>query len=147
MSRANKLRLLLLMGAGCAGFLVTACVGRDAYHSVDLRPGAAPFDIQALAAKARTGDKSAQLELGQRFETGDGVARNLVLAEKLYRSAASDDDGRTQVYLPPVSRSDAGRVITLDFGVKTPGLRQAKERLAALRSASAGQMDDRKGRK
>lgn len=120
---------------------VCGCTSQS-YAGIDLRPGAAPSELQALAVQAHAGDKQAQFELGTRFENGEGVSRDMAKAKVLYRRAASDGGGPLQVYSPPVSGSDTGRIVTIDQGPRTSGLLKAKERLAALRAASPSGSSD-----
>ncbi len=102
------------------------------YAGIDLRAAPATAqvaEIQSLARRAQTGDKYAQLELGIRYEEGNGVERNLKRAKKLYAAAASDSGGKVWVYSPPVGNGTSGRVIPVDAGPKQYGLAEAKRRL------------------
>lgn len=120
--------LLLSVLASCASLS-----GR--YAGIDLNAVPANSEaaaIQALARRAQAGDKYTQLELGIRYENGDGVARDLERAKKLYRSAASDSGGRIWVYSPPVGNGTSGRVIPVDAGPKQYGLAEAKKRLELI---------------
>lgn len=88
--------------------------------------------MQALARSARKGDKQAQLALGERYERGDGVARDLALAARLYIDAASHVPGTQWIYGPPVNGRTAGTMIGVDGGVTVRGLPAARERLERL---------------
>ena len=100
---------------------------------VSLKPGGTDPAVQALAARASSGDKQAQLDLGIRFEEGAGVARDLAAAKKLYRQAASDSGGTMWVYTPPVGNGTSGRVVPVQSGIKQYGLAEAQRRLGALK--------------
>ncbi len=107
----------------------------SSYAGIDLQAvpaGKEAGEIQSLARRAQAGDKYAQLELGIRYEEGDGVERNLTRAKKLYKAAASDDGGKIWVYSPPVGNGTSGRVIPVDAGPKRYGLAEAKVRLGRL---------------
>jgi hypothetical protein len=96
-----------------------------------------PAEMRSLVEAARAGDKLAQLELGERFEEGRGVAVDLARARKLYAAAAADSGGRIWVYSPPVPGGGSGRAIPVERGPAQPGLAEAARRLAALRSGPA----------
>ena len=114
-----------------AALLMSGCATQR-YMGVSLKPGGADPEVQALAARASTGDKQAQLDLGIRFEEGSGVARDLDTAKKLYRQAASDSGGTIWVYTPPVGNGTSGRVVPMDIQPRNTGLRNARSRLVAL---------------
>jgi TPR repeat protein len=109
---------------------VAACAP-SAYAGIPFAAGAADPDLQALAGRAQSGDKRAQLELGIRYEEGRGVPRDLARARKLYVRAATDEGGIIHVYSPRVGKS-GGRVIPLNLGPRRPGLAEAKARLEQL---------------
>jgi len=114
-----------------AALLIGGCASQQ-YMGVSLKPGGADPAVQALAARASSGDKQAQLDLGIRFEEGTGVARDLTAAKKLYRQAASDSGGTIWVYTPPVGNGTSGRVVSMDIQPRNAGLRNARSRLVAL---------------
>jgi hypothetical protein len=115
-----------------AALLIGGCASQQ-YMGVSLKPGGADPAVQALAVRASTGDKQAQLDLGIRFEEGAGVARDLDTAKKLYRQAASDSGGTIWVYTPPVGNGTSGRVVPVESGTKQYGLAAAQRRLGALK--------------
>jgi hypothetical protein len=115
----------------CTAFGLSACAS-NSYAGIPLTAGAADPELQALARRAETGDKRAQLELGIRYEEGRGVPRNLQRAEDLYRKAAADSGGTLWVYSPPVGENGKGRVIPVDRGPRQVGLAEAKRRLERL---------------
>jgi hypothetical protein len=94
--------------------------------------------LRNLAARAKAGDKQAQLELGIAFEEGRGVPQDLGKAEKLYRLAASDSGGTMWVYSPPVRNGGNGRVISMDRGPVESGLAEASRRLTAMHAVESG---------
>jgi hypothetical protein len=114
-----------------AALLMGGCASQQ-YMGVSLKPGGADPAVQALAARASTGDKQAQLDLGIRFEEGAGVARDLTAAKKLYRQAASDSGGTIWVYTPPVGNGTSGRVVAVQAGTKQYGISEAQRRLKTL---------------
>jgi len=115
-----------------AALLISGCASQQ-YMGVSLKPGGADPAVQALAVRASTGDKQAQLDLGIRFEEGAGVARDLTAAKKLYRQAASDSGGTIWVYTPPVGNGTSGRVVPVQSGTRQYGLAAAQRRLGALK--------------
>lgn len=136
MFRCNKSEKLRSFGSFVAKSFVfatiftvaTACASSN-YMGISLAPGAAPTDVQHLAARAQAGDKQAQLELGERFEEGRGVPTDRGRAIRLYRMAASDSGGAMWVYSPSSGVGTGGRVISVDHHSKQPGLSEAKRRL------------------
>lgn len=124
--------------AAAALTTLTACSTPSTYAGIDLTAGGADLQLQALASRARAGNKHAQLELGIRYEEGEGVPVDLERARALYRGAASDTGGTIWVYSPPVGNAP-GRVIPLDGGPKEFGLREAQWRLKRLKEARWGE--------
>ncbi|MBV7256463.1 SEL1-like repeat protein [Pacificimonas sp. WHA3] len=88
-------------------------------------------ELQKLARNAQEGFKWAQLELGKRYEAGDGVPCDLRVARRLYQAAATTTGGRTQVYAPG-GGDVPGQVLSVDQGPRQAGLEEAAERLARL---------------
>src|SRR3546814_8132871 len=74
--------------------LASACAAPRSHYGIPLTSGAAPADLQDLARRAATGDKYAQLDLGIRYEDGNGVSRALKRAAQLYRMAATPSGDR-----------------------------------------------------
>jgi hypothetical protein len=66
---------------------------------VSLKPGGADPAVQALAARASTGDKQAQYELGRWFEDSTD-ANGMKKAIKLYQIAATPRGGSRMMYTP-----------------------------------------------
>lgn len=113
--------------------LTSACAARTSYMGISLRPGEAPADVQALAQRARGGDKQAQLELGIAFEEGREVFRDLGKARALYR-LASTDSRAVWVYTPSPGNGAPSRVESVDVGTHQHGLQEAKSRLERISS-------------
>ena len=111
--------------------LLSACMN-NTYMGIPLATGKGDLAIQELALRARGGDKQAQLDLGIRFETGDGVPVDFSRAKSLYRLAASDSGGAVWVYVPSVGNGTSGRTVLVENGRRQMGLREAKRRLEAL---------------
>lgn len=133
-SQNAGVRRRLVAGIAAATALLTlqACASRASFMSVPLAAGQTNPELQRLVARARAGDKQAQLELGIRFEEGLGVGRDIEKARDMYRLAASDSGGSVWVYVPPIGDGSMGRVMQADRGPKTPGLAEAKARLHLL---------------
>ena len=116
----DELRLTLL--AGCA-------LGRDCSGPAG--------EVEQLRCAASAGDKHAQLALGIRYETGEGVPRDLKRAEEFYARAARAERRPAHVYSPAVGKERHGGVIPVGASIVTPGLGEARRRLEALRQARA----------
>lgn len=89
-------RPLKILGAVSAGLLLcgllSSCAANQAF-GIDLTAPSTSEDVKVLARGAQGGDKLAQLQLGKRFEAGQGVPKDLARAGKLYAAAASPRDG------------------------------------------------------
>lgn len=109
--------------------VMTACM-TDEYIAVELWPVGGQTELQRLAERARSGEKQAQLELGSRYEAGEGVPIDLARARTLYAAAAARSGGTTYVYSPPVEKEGRGRVIAVSSGPVSEGLPDAQARLA-----------------
>ena len=125
-------RFAVGIAAATALFLLSACASSNNYMGISLAAGQANPELQHLAARARAGDKQAQLELGIKFEDGHGLERDIEKARNLYRLAASDSGGPTWIYVPPTVKGRQGRVIPVTRGGKAFGLDEAKARLELL---------------
>jgi len=102
------------------------------YMGLSMVPGEAAPEIQALAQRAQAGDKQAQLNLGIRFEEGNGVPRDTRRAMKLYRRAAQTSGGRIWVYAPSPGNGAKGRVVPMYLGPKRKGLVEAMRRVSTI---------------
>lgn len=111
-----------------AMFLLAGCAHAPACEAI-------AGEVERLECGAATGNKLAQLELGIRYEAGDGVARDLLRAERLYARAAQTRQRSAWVYSPAVGRERLGRLIPLGANPSEPGLSEARRRLDALRQA------------
>lgn len=116
--------------------LLSACTAPSSWMGIALDPGYGGSEINLLAARARQGDKLAQLDLGKRFEAGDGLTADEKRARQLYRLAATDSGGTIFVYSPPVGKHGKGQVIPVNLGPRVAGLAEAKDRLRALKARS-----------
>lgn len=117
-----------------AGALCLAACGMNPYSGIPLQPGVAHPALQEEVVRAMSGDKHAQLALGKRYETGNGVPQNYRKAKYLYEQAASDSGGTMWVYSPPVGKEGNGRTIPIDMGPKVSGLPEARDWLAGMRA-------------
>lgn len=93
-------------------------------------------DVKILAAAAKDGDKRAQLELGKRFESGNGVPVDIRQAIKLYRLASKTDGGPVWIYVPSPGNGVSGQVQMRDDRPISTGLEEARKRLEILTSHS-----------
>ena len=118
-----RILLLLLL----CGFLAGCALGRDCRGPAG--------EVEQLRCAAAAGDKHAQLALGVRYETGDGVPRDLKQAEKLYVRAARTESRPRYVYSPAVGKERHGRVIQVGPPSIAPGLPEARRRLEVLRQS------------
>jgi hypothetical protein len=122
---------LLIAAPGCA---VNSYMGIPLVRSTadaGLQAGAAEPSLQLLAARARAGDKQAELDLAERFELGRGVTRDLKRAQQLYASAARDSKKRMSLYIA----TPGGRTASIqrEFAeTRFDGLTEAKVRLYAI---------------
>lgn len=89
--------------------------------------------LSALECAAGGHDKQAQLELGIRYETGNGVGRDLNRAEHYYSLAAASTRKPRYVYAAPVGGQRFGSIAAVDPAGQSDGLPEAKRRLELLR--------------
>jgi hypothetical protein len=122
---AVRLSVMLFGGA----LVLSACAAPSSYMGISLTPGTAASGLQALALRAQSGDKQAQLDLGVAYEEGRGVGVDLKRAEKLYRMAATTTGGTIYVYQPPVKPGAVGMMVQMDIGPVVHGLEAAQARL------------------
>lgn len=118
------LALCALLLSGCAA---------SSYQGIPLRAGAADSELQALAARAMSGEKRAQLELGVRFEEGRGVPVDLDRARTLYLSAADNAPLATTAYVPGAG-GGAGSTTTF-YSASPGGMPAALMRYCAIRGS------------
>ena len=81
--------------------------------------------IADLTALAESGDAQAQLDLGARYDTGEGVTRDFAEAAAWYRRAAEQGNAEAQFNLG--NMYDAGEGILQDFAEAVVWYRQAAE--------------------
>jgi hypothetical protein len=129
-----RLALVAALIASAAG-----CASSDRYQSISLAPDNPNAELRALAQRAKAGDKRAQLSLGIRFETGDGVPLDLDRAERLYEMAAATSGDTRDLYIPPMRPDRGGRVVPAWPRPPVAGLETARRRLQALRERRRGQ--------
>lgn len=108
-----------------AVLLTSACASRS-YMGVSLKPGGADPAVQALAARASTGDKQAQLDLGIRFLNGQGITADENRACNLFRLSASDSGGPLWIYTPSPGGGAPARVVPVQNAMPTAGLASAR---------------------
>ena len=106
---------------------VVAALGSAAAQGV----GWSNSTLAVLEKGAARGDRNAQLELGKRYEAGDGVPRNRRKAETLYRAAANTSP-RVDVLHTPWSNHNASWRVTTSKNNNLARLPEAEERLAKL---------------
>jgi hypothetical protein len=137
----TKRRLPLRTASGAlalAALAACATGGGERYQGIPLAGSAADPELSVLARRASDGDKHAQLALGIRFETGDGVPVDLRRAERLYALAADTSGETRDMYIPPVRPGSTGRVIPHWQRPPRAGLPAAQARLDALRRRREG---------
>lgn len=97
---ARRIAARCTLALSAATLLATGACATDRFMGISMIPGEASPDVQALAQRARAGDKQAQRDLGIRFEEGNGVPQDVGRAIKLYRQAAKDSGGMQIIYIP-----------------------------------------------
>lgn len=93
------------MALGLAVLALPACAA-GSYASISLAAGAADPELQALAARARAGDRSSQLELGLRFEEGRGVPRDRARACEAFLAQPGRSSPDLWLYSPATRSLD-----------------------------------------
>jgi TPR repeat protein len=129
---ARRLSLRLAASLGAVGVVAGCNTAPDRYQGISLSADNADEGLRTLARRAAAGDKRAQLALGMRFETGDGVPVDLDRAERLYRLAAATSGDVEDVYFPSVRMKTPGQVLPR-YEPPRFGLPEAQARLEALR--------------
>ncbi len=132
-------RTMLCLTATAMACLLGACTSNpDSFQGITLGAEQADNPLRALARRAAAGDKRAQLALGVRFETGDGIPVDLDRAERLYRMAAITSGDEQTVYYPGIRPKSQGKILPRWFHMPRYGLPAAQARLDALRRRRAG---------
>jgi hypothetical protein len=108
-----------------AALLMSGCASHS-YMGVSLKPGGADPAVQALAARASTGDKQAQLDLGIRFLNGQGMAPDERRACNLLRLSASSTGGHLWIYTPSPGGGAPARVLPVQNATPIAGLAAAR---------------------
>jgi len=80
----------------------------------------------ALLAKANAGDPAAQVQLGESYAAGTGVAQDLKLAAEWYRKAADKGDVGGELHLAALYR-DGGKGLPRDMVQAAAWYRRAAE--------------------
>uniref|UniRef100_B0T187 Sel1 domain protein repeat-containing protein n=1 Tax=Caulobacter sp. (strain K31) TaxID=366602 RepID=B0T187_CAUSK len=113
--------LLLMASSGCAA-LSPPCEGRTFGQS----------QVEVLECRASKGDRVAALDLGRRYEHGDGLPVDWVKAADFYVQAAASEAPRSTLHLPPTSGERRGSLVIMSAGPARDGLPEAKLALASL---------------
>ena len=127
--------------AGCVSRAPCPAVLTDIGSANGGNAALASTSDEALQCLAGRGDKSAQLELGIRYDEGRGVAADPARAASLYAAAAAFTSGTIFIYSPPVGASP-GRTLPYRTGPDQSGLPEAMYRLALLRLEGRGVAQD-----
>jgi hypothetical protein len=117
---------------GAFAALAACSTTPERYQGISLADENVDERLRALAGLAAGGNKEAQLALGIRFETGDGLPVDLRRAERLYRLAATDTGDVRDVYFPSLHMKAPGKVLPT-YRPPRFGLPEAQARLEALR--------------
>lgn len=139
-NRVARAAFTAALALGSVG--LTACAS-SSYAGIPFAPGTADPELQRLARRAQGGDKQAQLDLGIRYEDGNGVALDRRRAEELYRKAASGTAAVQHVHSPAVGKHGQARVIGSPR-LKRSRLEEARVRLRGLKDRR-GTADPRHG--
>lgn len=134
----RRLPLRAALGALALTAAGACATGAERYQGVSLAADNQDAELRSLARQASEGDKHAQLALGIRFETGDGVPVDLRRAERLYALAAQSEGRPPDIFIPPVRPGSTGRVLPGWIRPTTAGLPAAQLRLDALRQRREG---------
>lgn len=97
-----------------------------------------PETVPELRCRADQGVQAAQVALGKRYETGDGVARDVARAVELYERAAISVPANTAIYSPPVKLGGSSRMLFVPNPNAGPGSAEAQYRLGRLLVDGAG---------
>src|SRR3977135_3780089 len=83
--KTNRLVVLFLLLSGAAGFRLAGRANKAGHRT-----------FQERRATAEAGDADSQVELGLRYNKGDGVAKDFAEAVKWFRKAAEQNHPRAQ---------------------------------------------------
>ena len=78
-------------------------------------------------AKANAGDAAAQVEVGEDYAAGKGVARDYKLAAEWYRKAAEKGDVAGEMHLAGLYRDGGGKYFARDMAQAAEWYRKAAE--------------------
>jgi localization factor PodJL len=130
-------RVILYVVLGCIAVGVVVFFAQENNESqteatVPVQNEAPPVDLEALKAKAESGDPTAQTELGWVYQKGTGVKPDMKEAVKWFQKAADQDY--------PAGLSALGEMTQAGQGVKANPARAAKlYRTAAEKGNAEGQ--------
>ena len=108
-----------------AALLLSGCASQQ-YMGVSLKTGGADPAVQALAARASTGDKQAQLELGIRFLNGQGMTADERRACNLFRMSSRGTSGQLWIYTPSPGGGAPAHVLPIQTATPSAGLAAAR---------------------
>ncbi|WP_375291537.1 hypothetical protein [Qipengyuania sp.] len=110
-----------------------ACASQR-YAGLDLRPGAAPADIQQLARVTQSGSKQAQLDLGIRLQEGRGIPVDHGKAARPFARVATDSAENRMLFVPAAG-SLRSTILPIRQGTKITRSAEARARLQTLESS------------
>lgn len=108
--------------------------------------GANQISVADLQCGATRGIQAAQVELAKRYESGEGISRNIERAIALYELASSAVPPTTAIYSPPVKLGGSGQVLFLNNSNAGPGSAEAQYRLGMLLIKRGVPQDSGRGR-
>jgi len=94
-------------------------------------------EITALMQASCEGDRQASINLGRRFEAGNGVTVDGKLARKFYKVAATGSIGKTSIWVPGAG-AVKGHLLFVNSGPAVAGLAEAQYRLGLLYKNGVG---------
>ena len=98
--------------------------------AADPKANSASSKLRTLKRQAALGGKQAQLELGSRYERGDGVPRDLSRAARLFAAAGTNTSGSRMMFVP--QRNGSVSAVPAAEGLAIPALPAAREQLLRL---------------
>src|SRR5437870_491064 len=123
--KASRLIFTLLLASSVAVVQLAA-----QQTKTDQRP------LKEVRAKAEAGDAESQVELGRRYDKGEGVAKDYVEAVKWYRKAAEQNDAKAQYALGVCYANGTG--VAKDYVEAVKWYRKAAEQNNAEAQANLG---------
>lgn len=125
MTQSRQLILFMVLGSA----LIPALAQTADDHATSSQTGPAqPSGIDpALLAKANGGDAAAQVEVGEDYAAGKGVARDYKQAAGWYRKAADKGDVAGEMHLAALYRDGGGKTFARDMVQAAEWYRKAAE--------------------